>query len=55
MLRRGGYEIKILNTINFRDYMRYNQFRYIRSENDILKLVNCIMENKVKLEFLKKK
>ncbi len=25
--------------------MKYNPFRYIRSENDILKLVNCIMEN----------
>lgn len=45
MLQRGGYEIKILNTINFRESMKYNPFRYIRSENDILKLVNCIMEN----------
>ena len=45
MLRRGGYEIKILNTINFRESMRYNPFRYIRCENDILKLVTCIMEN----------
>nr|WP_202621092.1 type IV secretory system conjugative DNA transfer family protein [Pseudoflavonifractor sp. 524-17] len=45
MLRRGGYEIKILNTINFKQSMRYNPFQYIRCENDILKLVNCIMEN----------
>ena len=45
MLQRGGYEIKILNTVNFRESMRYNPFRYIRCENDILKLVNCIMEN----------
>lgn len=45
MLERGGYEIKILNTINFKQSMKYNPFRYIRSENDILKLVNCIMEN----------
>ena len=45
MLQRGGYEIKILNTINFKESMKYNPFRYIRSENDILKLVNCIMEN----------
>lgn len=45
MLQRGGYEIKILNTINFRESMRYNPFRYIRCENDILKLVSCIMEN----------
>ena len=45
MLQRGGYEIKILNTISFKQSMRYNPFRYIRCENDILKLVNCIMEN----------
>ena len=43
--KRGGYEIKILNTINFKESMKYNPFRYIRCENDILKLVNCIMEN----------
>ena len=45
MLERGGYEIRILNTIDFKQSMRYNPFRYIRSENDILKLVSCIMEN----------
>lgn len=45
MLQKGGYEIKILNTINFRQSMKYNPFRYIRCENDILKLVSCIMEN----------
>ena len=45
MLQEGGYEIKILNTINFKESMKYNPFRYIRCENDILKLVNCIMEN----------
>ena len=45
MLLKGGYVIKILNTIDFRQSMRYNPFRYIRSENDILKLVSCIMEN----------
>ena len=45
MLQMGGYEIKILNTINFKQSMRYNPFKYIYCENDILKLVNCIMEN----------
>lgn len=45
MLQRGGYKIKILNTINFKESMKYNPFRYIHCENDILKLVNCIMEN----------
>ncbi len=45
MLQMGGYEIKILNTIDFKQSMRYNPFKYIYCENDILKLVNCIMEN----------
>ena len=45
MLQRGGYEIRVLNTINFKQSMRYNPFKYIYCENDILKLVNCIMEN----------
>ena len=45
MLQQGGYDIKVLNTIDFKQSMKYNPFRYIRNENDILKLVNCIMEN----------
>ena len=45
LVRRGGYVIKTLNTINFRKSMRYNPFHYIRSEKDILKLVNTIMVN----------
>ena len=42
LLQRGGYKIKVLNTINFKKSMRYNPFAYIRSEKDILKLVNTI-------------
>ena len=45
MLQENGYKIKILNTIDFKQSMKYNPFEYICSENDILKLVNCIMEN----------
>ena len=45
MLERGGYVIKSLNTINFRKSMHYNPFAYIRSEKDILKLVNTIIVN----------
>ena len=39
------YKIKVLNTINFQKSMHYNPFRYIRSEKDILKLVNTIIAN----------
>lgn len=45
LLKRGGYRIKVLNTINFKKSMRYNPFAYIRSEKDILKLVNTIIAN----------
>ena len=39
------YRIKVFNTINFKKSMHYNPFRYIRSEKDILKLVNVIIAN----------
>ena len=45
MLVRGGYQIKVLNTINFKKSMKYNPFAYLRSEKDILKLVNTIIMN----------
>lgn len=45
MLEDNGYEIKILNTINFKKSMKYNPFAYIRSEKDILKLVQTIIAN----------
>ena len=45
LLQRGGYRIKVLNTINFRKSLKYNPFAYIRSEKDILKLVNTIIAN----------
>ena len=45
MLKKGGYQIKVLNTINFAKSMHYNPFAYIRSEKDILKLVNTIIVN----------
>lgn len=45
MLKRAGYKLKVLNTINFRKSMHYNPFQYIRSEKDILKLANTIIAN----------
>ena len=45
MLEDNGYEIKILNTINFKKSMKYNPFAYIHSEKDILKLVQTIIAN----------
>ena len=45
MLEENGYEIKILNTINFKKSMKYNPFAYLKSEKDILKLVQTIIAN----------
>ena len=45
MLEDNGYEIKILNTINFKKSMKYNPFAYLRSEKDILKLIQTIIAN----------
>ena len=45
LLDKGGYEIKALNTIDFKKSMHYNPFAYLRSEKDILMLVNAIIAN----------
>lgn len=45
LLQKGGYIIKTFNTINFKKSMKYNPFEYIRSEKDILKLVNTLIAN----------
>ena len=45
LLQRAKYRIKVLNTINFSKSMHYNPFAYLRSEKDILKLVNTIIVN----------
>lgn len=45
MLEKNEYDIKVLNTINFKKSMHYNPFAYLRSEKDILKLVQTIIAN----------
>ena len=45
MLVDHGYRVRVLNTINFKKSMKYNPFAYIRSEKDILKLVNTLIVN----------
>ena len=44
-LERQKHRIKCLNLINFRKSMKYNPLAYIRSEKDILKLVNALIMN----------
>ena len=45
LLERKKYRIKSLNLINFKKSMKYNPLAYIRSEKDILKLVNALIMN----------
>lgn len=45
LLEKGGYRIKVLNTVNFKKSLHYNPFEYIKSEKDIMKLVNTLIEN----------
>ena len=45
MLQKAGYQIKVLNTVNFRKSMHYNPMAYIHSEKDILTFVNTLIVN----------
>jgi len=45
VLVRNRYRIKCLNLINFKKSMHYNPLAYLRSEKDILKLVNTLIVN----------
>jgi len=44
-LLKGGYRMKIFNTINFKKSMHYNPFVYVHDEKDILKLVTTLIAN----------
>ncbi|MFR1051818.1 MAG: VirD4-like conjugal transfer protein, CD1115 family [Lachnospirales bacterium] len=45
LLAQGGYRIMSLNLIDFQKSMKYNPLAYIKSEKDILKLVNTLILN----------
>jgi len=45
LLKKNGYAIKVLNTIDFGKSLHYNPFAYLRSEKDILKLVTALIAN----------
>ena len=44
-LKRRGYKIKVFNSIDFSKSMCYNPLSYIKTESDILKFVNALIEN----------
>ena len=41
----AGYEIRTLNTLDFKKSMHFNPFAYIREQKDIPQLVQCIVQN----------
>ena len=45
MLRKNGYEIRVLDLIDFERSMKYNPFAYCHREQDVLSLVNTLMTN----------
>ncbi len=45
LLKSKGYDIKVLNLIDFGASDGYNPFRYIRDEKDVLKLISNLMTN----------
>ena len=44
-LQRRGYRINVFNSIDFTKSMHYNPLSYIRTEADILKFVNALIQN----------
>lgn len=45
MLEGAGYKIKVFNLVNMALSDKYNPFKYIKTENDVLMLVDCILAN----------
>ena len=45
MLENNGYEIKVFDLTDMRHSHRYNPFRYIRSEQDVLTLIDCYINS----------
>ena len=45
LLQKAGYEIKIFNLVDMDKSMHYNPFEYIRSEKDILKFAEMLVES----------
>ena len=44
-LKRQGYKIKIFNSIDFSLSQHYNPIIYLKTESDILKFVNALIQN----------
>ncbi|MBY7009325.1 type IV secretory system conjugative DNA transfer family protein [Clostridium botulinum] len=45
MFKKNGYKIKVFNVKDMKETMFYNPFKYIKKEQDIFKLIKCIIKN----------
>ena len=45
MLKRNGYQIKVIDLLEMEKSNGYNPFRYIREETDIVKLITNLIAN----------
>ena len=45
MLKKAGYVIKVINTIDFKKSMHFNPMIYIKNEEDLLRFVNALLIN----------
>lgn len=44
-LHESGYNVKVLNLIQFAKSTRYNPFKYIQSDTDVIKLIGQLISN----------
>ena len=44
-LKEHGYKIKIFNLVDMRHSNTYNPFEYIRSDEGVMMLINCLIKN----------
>ena len=45
LMEQMGYEVRAFNTINFDESMHFNPFEYLKTEQDILTFVGCLIQN----------
>lgn len=45
MLKKNGYQIKVINLLEMERSDHYNPFRYIREETDVIKLITNLIAN----------
>ena len=45
MLKKNGYKIKVFNLVDMEHSNSYNPFKYIRDDNGVMMLINCLIKN----------